>query len=41
VARIGLFNVGIFQLKGPIERPELPPYVVAGLYCERMEFTLP
>jgi hypothetical protein len=38
--RIGLFNVGIFQLKGPIESAERPPYVVAGLYCERMDFTL-
>jgi hypothetical protein len=49
LARIGLFNVGIFQLQGPVELSELlgrpvqgdsPRYVVAGLYCERMEFTL-
>ena len=48
LVRIGLFNVGIFQLTGPTyevvpsaEGPRLITRVVAGLYCERMEFTLP
>jgi hypothetical protein len=49
LAQIGLFNVGIFQLIGPIihgyrlETGQIVrrTYVVAGLYCERMEFTLP
>ncbi len=48
LARIGLFNVGIVQLTGPTyevysspEGPRLMTRVVAGLYCERMEFTLP
>ena len=48
VVRIGLFNVGIFRLTGPtyevyssVEGPRLMTQVVAGLYCERMEFTLP
>jgi hypothetical protein len=40
LARIGLFNVGIFHLKGPNETPTSPPHVVASLYCERMDFRL-
>jgi hypothetical protein len=39
--RIDLFNVGIFQLKGPMEI-SIPGgsliKVVAGLYCQRMDF---
>jgi len=41
LVRIGLFNVGIFRLQGPIEIADRLPYVVAGLYCQRMEFTVP
>ncbi len=48
LVRIGLSNVGIFQLTGPTyevysspEGSRLMTRVVAGLYCERMELTLP
>jgi hypothetical protein len=41
VVQIGLSNVGIFQLTGPIETPTPSGSlikVVAGLYCQRMDF---
>jgi hypothetical protein len=46
LARIGLFNVGIFHLKGPIlsampGESIISQVTVAELYCERMELTLP
>ncbi|HSU36843.1 MAG TPA: hypothetical protein VLJ88_14380, partial [Propionibacteriaceae bacterium] len=52
LARIGLFNVGIFHLKGPIlsrgtdplsdaKESTISQVTVAELYCERMELTLP
>jgi hypothetical protein len=46
LARIGLFNLGIFHLKGPI-LPAMPgesiisQVTVAELCCERMGLTLP
>jgi hypothetical protein len=45
LVRIGLFNVGIFHLKGPIlagtPRTGISQVTVAELYCERLEFMLP
>ncbi len=45
LVRIGLFNVGIFHLKGPIlagtPRTGFSQVTVAELYCERMELMLP
>jgi hypothetical protein len=41
LVRISLSNVGIFRLQGPIEIGDTPPHVVAGLYCERMDFAVP
>lgn len=39
LARIDLFNVGIFRLALERGRDGLDPRrVVAGLYCERMDF---
>jgi hypothetical protein len=39
--RIGLFNVGIFRLtSSPWTPDDSPRRVVAGLYCERMDFTV-
>jgi hypothetical protein len=38
-ARIDLFNVGIFRLTPSAWTRDDLPVVVAGLYCERMDFT--
>jgi hypothetical protein len=38
--RIDLFNVGIFRLTPSAWTPDDLPVVVAGLYCERMDFTV-
>ncbi len=43
---VGLFNVGIFHLKGPIlsampGESIVSQVTVAELYCERMDLTLP
>ena len=39
--RIDLFNVGIFRLtSSPWTRDDLPRTIVAGLYCERMDFAV-
>jgi hypothetical protein len=39
--RIGLFNVGIFRLTSSAwTRDDAPRTIVAGLYCERMDFAV-
>jgi hypothetical protein len=43
LARFDLFNVGIFRLAPEPQRAggyPLPPRLVAGLYCERMDFSV-